>query len=48
MAIIIKIKSEPEVEKILLKARKSIDGNIIVSDHPDSINKRQTVFQPTS
>jgi hypothetical protein len=35
MAILIKIKSEPEVEKILLKARKSIDGNIIVSDHPE-------------
>ena len=35
MAIIIKIKSEPEIEKILLKARKSIDGNIIVSDHPE-------------
>jgi hypothetical protein len=24
-----------KVEKILLKARKTIDGNIIVSDHPD-------------
>ena len=24
-----------KIEKILLKARKTIDGNIIVSDHPD-------------
>ena len=24
-----------KVEKILLKARKTIDGNIIVSDHPE-------------
>ena len=24
-----------KVEKILLKARKTIDGNIIISDHPD-------------
>ena len=27
--------NEKPVEKILLKARKTIDGNIIVSDHPD-------------
>ena len=24
-----------KIEKILLKARKTIDGNIIISDHPD-------------
>tara|TARA_R110000824_G_scaffold312445_1_gene499498 strand:- start:36 stop:566 length:531 start_codon:yes stop_codon:yes gene_type:complete len=31
----IKIGPEKEIEKIFLKARKTIDGNIIVSDHPD-------------
>ena len=37
MALVIKIKSESgqEVEKILLKAKKTIDGNIIISDHPE-------------
>ena len=37
MALVIKIKSESgqEVEKVLLKAKKTIDGNIIVSDHPE-------------
>tara|TARA_Y100000401_G_C8312967_1_gene220827 strand:- start:935 stop:1462 length:528 start_codon:yes stop_codon:yes gene_type:complete len=36
MAIKIKIVQDGvEIEKILLNARKTIDGNIIVSDHPD-------------
>ena len=35
MAISIKIKDLDPVERILLKARKTIDGNIIVSDHPE-------------
>ena len=37
MAIKIKINVTPGkiVEKILLKAKKTIDGNIIVSDHPE-------------
>ena len=37
MAIKIKIKITPgkEIEKILLKAKKTIDGNIIISDHPE-------------
>jgi len=37
MAIKIKIKISPGkvIEKILLKAKKTIDGNIIVSDHPE-------------
>ena len=37
MAIKIKIKIRPgkEIEKILLKAKKTIDGNIIISDHPE-------------
>jgi len=37
MPLTLKIKIGPgkEIEKILLKARKTIDGNIIVSDHPD-------------
>ena len=30
----IKIGGEP-VERILLKAKKTIDGNIIISDHPE-------------
>ena len=30
----IKINDKP-IEKILLKARKTIDGNIIIPDHPD-------------
>ena len=34
MTLKIKIGGKP-VEKILLKAKKTIDGNIIVSDHPD-------------
>tara|TARA_R110000824_G_scaffold261429_1_gene450047 strand:+ start:135 stop:659 length:525 start_codon:yes stop_codon:yes gene_type:complete len=29
------IINNKKIEKILLKARKTIDGNIIVSDHPD-------------
>tara|TARA_R100000008_G_scaffold80495_1_gene62965 strand:- start:4981 stop:5508 length:528 start_codon:yes stop_codon:yes gene_type:complete len=37
MAIVIKLKSGSgiKLEKILLKAKKTIDGNIIVSDHPE-------------
>ena len=35
MAIIIKIKDMDPVERILLKAKKTIDGNIIVADHPE-------------
>ena len=37
MAIKIKINIAPgkRIEKILLKAKKTIDGNIIVSDHPE-------------
>ena len=36
MPITVKIKiNEKEVEKILLNARKTIDGNILVFDHPD-------------
>tara|TARA_R110000824_G_scaffold94011_3_gene227237 strand:- start:119 stop:646 length:528 start_codon:yes stop_codon:yes gene_type:complete len=29
------VEDGKEVEKILLNARKTIDGNIIISDHPD-------------
>ena len=29
------IIDNPEIEKIFLKARKTIDGNIIISDHPE-------------
>ena len=36
MPVVIKIKEKgKEVEKILLNARKTIDGNILVFDHPD-------------
>ena len=36
MPITLKIKiADKPIEKILLKARKTIDGNIIVPDHPD-------------
>ena len=35
MPIIIKIKEQPSIEKIYLKAKKTIDGNIIVVDHPE-------------
>ena len=36
MAIIIKIRSRgEEIEKVLLKARQTIDGNIIIHDHPE-------------
>ena len=36
MALTLKIKiNDKPIEKILLKARKTIDGNIIVCDHPD-------------
>ena len=36
MPITLKIKiAGAPVEKILLKARKTIDGNIIIPDHPD-------------
>ena len=36
MPITLKIKiNDKPVEKILLKAKKTIDGNIIISDHPD-------------
>tara|TARA_Y100000034_G_C6799981_1_gene358832 strand:+ start:35 stop:556 length:522 start_codon:yes stop_codon:yes gene_type:complete len=36
MALKIKIKiSGKEIEKILLNARKTIDGKIIISDHPE-------------
>ena len=38
MAIKLKIKiNDKPIEKILLKARKTIDGNIIVPDHPDML-----------
>ena len=29
------IIDDRKIEKILLKARKTIDGNVIISDHPD-------------
>ena len=29
------VENGVEVEKILLNAKKTIDGNIIISDHPD-------------
>ena len=36
MALKLKIKiNDKPIEKILLKAKKTIDGNIIVSDHPE-------------
>tara|TARA_Y100001972_G_C7484070_1_gene245801 strand:- start:2 stop:526 length:525 start_codon:yes stop_codon:yes gene_type:complete len=35
MPIIIKIKEQPSIEKIYLKAKKTIDGNIIIVDHPE-------------
>lgn len=39
MAIIIKIKRTPtdreEVKKVLLKARRTVDGKILIGDHPD-------------
>ncbi len=35
LKIKISIGGEKEVEKILLNAKKTIDGNIIVFDHPD-------------
>tara|TARA_Y100001973_G_C5177236_1_gene322701 strand:+ start:274 stop:798 length:525 start_codon:yes stop_codon:yes gene_type:complete len=40
-----------KIEKILLKARKTIDGNIIISDHPDMdiviyMNKNKVVSLP--
>tara|TARA_Y100000034_G_C6795403_1_gene356454 strand:+ start:464 stop:988 length:525 start_codon:yes stop_codon:yes gene_type:complete len=35
MPIIIKIVEEPSIEKIHLKAKKTIDGNIIIVDHPE-------------
>jgi len=35
LKIKVKINSGPPVERIFLKAKKTIDGNIIVSDHPD-------------
>ena len=35
MAIIIKIKDLSSIERVLLKARKTIDGNIIIADHPE-------------
>ena len=36
MPITLKIKiGDKPIEKILLKARKTIDGNIIIPDHPD-------------
>ena len=34
MTLKIKIVDKP-IEKVLLKAKKTIDGNIIISDHPD-------------
>jgi len=38
MAIKLKIKiNDKPIEKILLKARKTIDGNIIIPDHPDML-----------
>ena len=36
MALTLKIKiNDKPVEKILAKARRTIDGNIIIADHPD-------------
>lgn len=35
MPIIIKIKEQPSIEKISLKAKKTTDGNIIIVDHPE-------------
>lgn len=39
MAIILKIKRTPaakeEIKKVLLKARRTLDGKILVRDHPD-------------
>tara|TARA_R110002074_G_scaffold114954_2_gene245673 strand:- start:8 stop:544 length:537 start_codon:yes stop_codon:yes gene_type:complete len=39
MAITIKIKRTPtskeEVKKVLLKARRTVDGKILIGDHPD-------------
>ena len=35
MPIIIKIKEQPSIETISLKAKKTIDGNIIIVDHPE-------------
>jgi hypothetical protein len=35
MPIVIKIIEEPSIEKIKLKAKKTIDGNIIIVDHPE-------------
>ncbi len=35
MPIIIKIKEQPSIEKIRLKAKKTTDGNIIIVDHPE-------------
>tara|TARA_B100000287_G_scaffold435112_1_gene501895 strand:- start:25949 stop:26527 length:579 start_codon:yes stop_codon:yes gene_type:complete len=35
-ALVLKIKiQDKEVEKVFLKARATIDGNIIISDHPE-------------
>ena len=43
MAIKINIvENGVEVEKILLNAKKTIDGNIIISDHPDMHDEGST------
>jgi len=31
----VKIDTGPPIERVFLKAKKTIDGNIIISDHPD-------------
>ena len=39
MAIIIKIQATPaateEIKKVILKARRTLDGKILIPDHPD-------------
>ena len=39
MAIILKIKKTPaakeEIEKIILQARRTLDGKILIRDHPE-------------
>ena len=38
----IKIKvviNDKKIEKIMLKAKRALDGSIIISDHPDRVKK---------
>ena len=39
MAIILKIQRTPtakeEIEKVILKARRTLDGKILIRDHPE-------------